>query len=240
MSFFGLGPNYNRPGPGIPKDAAQKKGAALFFEILGREFWNLFTLHFVYLLACLPIITIGPATVALSRVTVTMIRDQNVYVWRDFWEAFRKNIKQGLLFGIPATMFVMAAFWMNIGILFGAAAGQSSLPAMVLIFLWTFLGVAVGCYLFPLVAYVGLPSFALLKNALFLMVLGKFRTLAAVLVSIVAASAVALFYPVSFIVLLFAGSFALLSFFTSFMVWPVIAKYVIKEDGAEDETLAVE
>ena len=29
--------NFDRPGPGVAPDAPRKKGAARFFEILGRE-----------------------------------------------------------------------------------------------------------------------------------------------------------------------------------------------------------
>ncbi|MEG0853338.1 MAG: YesL family protein, partial [Angelakisella sp.] len=223
MSFFGLGPNYNRPGPGIPKDAPKKKGAALFFEILGREFWSLLVLNLTYVLACIPIITIGPATVALNRVTITMVRDQNVYPWRDFWDAMRKNWKQGLLFGIPATLFVAAAIWINLGMLLGGATTLS----MAFIFLWTFLGVSLGCYIFPMAAYVDLPSLPMLKNSMFLIVLGKFRTIAAVAVSIAASTLAIAYFPISPMVMIFLGYFAFLSLFISFMVWPVIERFVI-------------
>lgn len=228
--------NYNKPGPGIPKDAPQKKGVELFFDILGREFWSLFTLNFIYILACIPIITIGPATAALSRVTVTMVRDCNVYVWRDFWDAFRKNIKQGIIFGIPSTLFVIAAVVIDFNLLLSVAAGGESVFTIALIFLWTFLGTALGCYIFPMVSYVDLPSLPLLKNSMLLLVLGKWRTLFAALVSIGCASLVVLYYPISMLVTLL-GIFGFLSFFTSFMVWPVIQKYVVDgwkpDDGAD-------
>lgn len=230
MSLFNFGANFNRPGPGIPKDAPKKTGAKLFFEILGREFWSLLSLNLIYILACLPIITIGPATAALSRVTITMVRDQNVYVWRDFWEAFRKNIKQGLLFGIPSTMFVVAALLIDFSMVIEVLSGQAGILQMALIVLWTFLGVSAGCYIFPMVAYISLPWLPLLKNSLLLIVLGKLRTFAAVIVNVAVASAFMLWFPVSVLAML-VGVFAFLSFFTSFMVWPVIDKYVIH--GAE-------
>lgn len=230
MSFLGFGNNYNRPGPGIPKDAPQKKGTALFFEILGREFWSLLTLNLIYVLACLPIVTIGPATVALSRLTVTMVRDKNVYPWRDFWDAFRKNLKQGFLFGIPATLFVFAAIWLNLNILLGAG----TLFYTAFIFLWTFLGVALCCYLFPMAAYIDLRSFPLAKNAVFLVILGRFRTIAAVAVS-AAVTVLALAYlPYSPIVMVLLGYFAFLSLFNSFMVWHVVEEFVINRKTSAD------
>lgn len=230
MSFLGFGNNFNRPGPGIPKDAPKKKGAALFFEIFGREFWSLLTLNLVYLLACLPIITIGPATVALSRVTVTMVRDKNVYPWRDFWDAFRKNLKQGFLFGIPATLFLVAAIWLNLNILLGA----NNLFYTAFIFLWTFLGVALCCYLFPMAAYIDLPSLPLAKNAVFLVILGRFRTVSAVAASVVVTALAVNYYLFSPIVMGLLGGFAFLSFFNSFMVWHVVEEFVINRKPDDD------
>lgn len=235
MGLFNMGASFSRPGPGIPKDAPQKTGARLFFEILGREFWSLWALHFIYLLACLPIITIGPATAALCRVTVTMIRDENVYVWRDFWDAFRKNIKQGLLFGIPATLFLIAAVLLNLNAILLDPRQMSNLFFMAFIFLWTFLGVAMGCYIFPMVAYIDLPWFPLLKNALLLMVLGKLRTVVPVLLTVAGYAAIVAFFPLSPPIVLFVGYFSFLSFVTSFFVWPVIAKYVLREN--QEDTL---
>ncbi len=47
--FFGLF-DYNKPGPGVRKDEAEKKGAAKYFDILGRRIWKLVTVNFLYLL----------------------------------------------------------------------------------------------------------------------------------------------------------------------------------------------
>lgn len=231
MSFLGFGSNFNRPGPGIPKDAPKKKGSALFFEILGREFWSLLTLNLIYLLACLPIVTIGPATVALSRVTATMVRDKNVYPWRDFWDAFRKNLKQGFLFGIPATLFTFAAIWLNINIMLGAG----TLFYTAFIFLWTFLGVALCCYLFPMAAYIDLPTLPLAKNAVFLVILGRFRTIGAVAAPIAATVLAVAFYPFSPIFMALLGFFAFLSLFNSFLIWHVIEEFVINRKTDDEQ-----
>ena len=40
MGFFNR--NFDRPGPGVAKDAPRKKGAARWFEILGRDLGSFF------------------------------------------------------------------------------------------------------------------------------------------------------------------------------------------------------
>ncbi|HHW49524.1 MAG TPA: DUF624 domain-containing protein [Clostridiaceae bacterium] len=53
--FFGLF-DYTKPGPGVPKDAPPKARIIVFFEILGRKFWNLIKINLLFLLFNLPAI----------------------------------------------------------------------------------------------------------------------------------------------------------------------------------------
>ena len=57
--------NYSKPGPGVDKDGPQKKRFFYFFELFGRKFWKLIELNLLYLVCCIPIVTIGPATCGL-------------------------------------------------------------------------------------------------------------------------------------------------------------------------------
>lgn len=52
---MGLFFNYNKPGPGVDKDAPKKKGIFRFFEIFGRKIGKLFQLNMLYFLCSLPI-----------------------------------------------------------------------------------------------------------------------------------------------------------------------------------------
>ncbi len=53
MGFFGLF-NFDKPGPGVDKDAPEKRGFFLFFDILGRKFWRLVSLSLSYTLFAIP------------------------------------------------------------------------------------------------------------------------------------------------------------------------------------------
>lgn len=46
--------NYNKPGPGISKDAPKKKGIFLYFELFGRKFSKLFSVNMLYFLFSIP------------------------------------------------------------------------------------------------------------------------------------------------------------------------------------------
>ena len=93
-------PNYVKPGPGIDKDAPPKTGLALFFEIFIREFWALVKLNVLFLLTCIPIVTIGAAMGAMTKVTVRMVRDIPNDVWYDYWRGFRENWKASTVLGL--------------------------------------------------------------------------------------------------------------------------------------------
>ena len=40
--------NYNKEGPGVDKNAPQKRGMVVFFEIFGRKFWKLMVAALLY------------------------------------------------------------------------------------------------------------------------------------------------------------------------------------------------
>lgn len=48
--------NFDKPGPGVSKDAPRKKGIFLYFELLGRKFSKLFSLNMLYFVFSIPAI----------------------------------------------------------------------------------------------------------------------------------------------------------------------------------------
>ena len=51
----------------------------------------------LWILACIPIVTIGAATTALYYTVNKVVRHTRGYVWKDFWGAFRSNFKQSTI-----------------------------------------------------------------------------------------------------------------------------------------------
>ena len=51
--FFGFF-DYTKPGPGVPKNAPPKSRPRLFFEVLGRKFWNIIKINLLYTLFNIP------------------------------------------------------------------------------------------------------------------------------------------------------------------------------------------
>ncbi len=108
--FFGLF-NYNKEGPGIPKDAPKKKTFVVFFETFLRNMWKLISVDAVYILMSILIIPIGLANVGLANVTRNLSRDKHSFMLSDYFETIKKNWKQGLSVGIINTVIYALMFF---------------------------------------------------------------------------------------------------------------------------------
>jgi len=133
--FFGMF-NYTKEGPGVDKNAPQKRGAVVFFEIFGRKFWKLLIAALLYsvpLLACLVVMmvqpfvanstggflggliicfliimfTTGPATVGMTFVARNFARQKHAFVVADFFEVIKRNKKQAI--GVGACNTILQA-----------------------------------------------------------------------------------------------------------------------------------
>lgn len=126
MAVLGKLFNYEKPGPGVDKNAPQKKGFKLFWEIFTEKFWKLIPLSLLYTLCCLPVVTVGFADVGLTYVTRNFARRKPVMMVSDFFETIKKNWKQALIVGIinllatAILIFAMVFYFIywNIGGLF--------------------------------------------------------------------------------------------------------------------------
>jgi len=67
-----------------------------------NDLFDLMVLNWFWILCCIPVITIGPATCALYSVTLKLVRDEPVSTAKDFFRGFRDNFKSGLILGLAA------------------------------------------------------------------------------------------------------------------------------------------
>ena len=68
-----------------------------FFAFLSKAA-DIIILSFLWLVCCLPVFTIGPATAALYYVTLKLARKEEVQVTSCFWKGFKENFKQGVAY----------------------------------------------------------------------------------------------------------------------------------------------
>jgi uncharacterized membrane protein YesL len=91
---------YFREGPGIDKNAPKPEGLRLLASVFAREWWDLLKLNLLFVLFALPLITVPAAVFAMISISMAMIADRNIYLLRDFWQAFRARFFMATLAGL--------------------------------------------------------------------------------------------------------------------------------------------
>lgn len=80
-----------------------------FFTFMGKAF-DLVVLNVIWLILCIPVITIVPATTALYYAVVKVIRRERSYAIKEFFRSFKRNFKQGAVFSILAVLLVFVMY----------------------------------------------------------------------------------------------------------------------------------
>ena len=89
-----------------------------FFSVDGplyrfiSRFWDMIKLNFLWLLCSLPIVTMGASTAAAFSITLKMVDEQEGYIAKDFFKAFKSNLKQGSMMGI-LFLIAIVALWLD-------------------------------------------------------------------------------------------------------------------------------
>ncbi|MBO5175981.1 MAG: YesL family protein [Lachnospiraceae bacterium] len=71
---------------------------------------DMIKLNILWFLFSLPIVTIGASTVAAFSITLKMIDEREGYIAKQFWTAFKSNLKQGIPAGILNLFFAYALY----------------------------------------------------------------------------------------------------------------------------------
>ncbi|MDO5539604.1 MAG: DUF624 domain-containing protein [Eubacteriales bacterium] len=69
--------------------------------------WNLIYLNLLTLILCIPVITAGASLTAMHYVLLKLVRKEEGYIGRMFWNAFKENFKQATILWIA----VLALFF---------------------------------------------------------------------------------------------------------------------------------
>ena len=136
---------------------------------------DLMILNILFLITCLPIVTIGAAWTALYYVAMKMVRDEEGGIVRSYFHAFRLNFRQATLLwlgvlGIAVILVLDLLILARIDSPIAAAMNMGIGIIAILIFL-------VLQYLFPLLARFEAGTGQTLKNAVLLAVGQLPRTL---------------------------------------------------------------
>ena len=143
---------------------------------------DLALLNLLWLVCCLPIVTIGASTAALHSVARKMAACEYYTVWRGFWQGFRENWKQGTAVMLILGAVLLISWWdISIGL---RHPGLSGIACQFVGVLGMIAAVLTLSLAFPVLIRYRLSLWIVLKNALLL----SFANLHIVLAGLAAAA----------------------------------------------------
>lgn len=200
------------------------------FTTLSKIF-DLLLISVIYVILCLPVITIGPANTALYYVVVKVIRKERGYLIREFFRSFKLNFKRGAIAGIfllvVIALLVFDLFYALDMVNVDYTKGSIFLGVFIA---FTLLAVSFTIYAFPILSRFEMTVKQLLKAAVYMSMRHFHFTI--LMVAIVAASAIGFLY-IPMLILILPGVAALL---ISLMMERVFKKYMPESDGPGEET----
>ncbi len=136
-----------------------------FFQFM-NTLASFILLNILFLITCIPIITIGAAMTSLYSVTLAYAKEEQSYFIKGYFKSFKQNFKQGtqiwlLLLTVALILVFNMSFWHTLGSLLGT---------VLFILMGLVLTVASLCYLyvFPLLARFTNGTLQTIKNAIFI------------------------------------------------------------------------
>ena len=232
--------NYNKEGRGVTRaDVEAESPVKRFFSEFFHRFWQLVFLNVIYLIACVPIVTIGPATAAMNYVCRNFTQGKPVSFFSDFVEKCKEHFKQGLAVGLIqvfSTVLLVLSFlsWTSADFNVG---GTIRTIAVIVIFLVAYLMFFGSFYLYPMMVSFDLTVKQLFRNSFILAMTQLWRNLIILGVTLLLLFLTGLIWPVTFPVFLFLF-FAVLFFTSNALVFPVLMRYVAlpEEEAAAEES----
>lgn len=246
--------NYDRPGPGVRKDAPPQKAVPRFFSIFQRKFFDLIKLNLLFCIPVavaaalsyllytivpiivvdmLPLIFLSPFCAGLTIVTRNYAREEHAFILTDFMDTVKQNWKPFLLNGLLlyvfiSIMFVSISYYRNL-----STHNIIGTIAAVICIVITYIVICGQYYVPVLIVTFDLKLSQILKNSLIFAIVGLLRNfvITLLLILLVLIYYFALIMPLTIIIMSCFTIFLLFSycsFLTNFAVYPLVDKMMIQ------------
>lgn len=146
---------------------------------------QLFYINICWLIACIPVITIGPASIAMYTAIQKSLIDDRGYAISGFWQEFKANFKSGVKVWIPM-LLAMLVMGFDISYFYGVVKDGRPWGLVYLVFLVILvLTILTALYSFAYMAKFTDTTIRCIRNPLFIMLMHPFKNVVIVIVEIV-------------------------------------------------------
>ena len=192
-------------------------------------------LNILWLICSIPIITIGASTAALYTVMLKMVKNEEGYIFRGFFKAFKSNFKQSTIMWIVILLLGIVC-WIDYRVA-GVMPGMGGSIMRIRFLLLGFILLSVTIYIFPLTARYENTIRNTVRNALILTV-GKLPytllmvvvTVGSVIISLWNSMTLMFAIPLWFII-----GVSLIAWINSYILRRVFMIFDSVENGTNDE-----
>lgn len=192
-------------------------------------------LNILWLICSIPIITIGASTAALYTVMLKMVKNEEGYIFRGFFKAFKSNFKQSTIMWIVILLLGIVC-WIDYRVA-GVMPGMGGSIMRIIFLLLGFILLSVTVYIFPLTARYENTIRNTVRNALILTV-GKLPytllmvvvTVGSVIISLWNSMTLMFAIPLWFII-----GVSLIAWINSYILRRVFMIFDSVENGTNDE-----
>lgn len=197
------------------------------YKILSRAV-DLVILNFLFLLFCIPIITIGASMTALYSVLIKMVKDEDKHIIKSFIVSFKKNFTQSTI--VWFIMFAAGFFLLANLFLSGSLSGVPKIFFASTLIIFGFIYLCSFLFIFP---YMARYEDTIKKAFLNSLLIGFFNfpyLLLLLLVNLIPAIFV-LSSSIGFLSFLYFGTFggfALIALINSFVLRKAFSKYEVR------------
>lgn len=224
MENLAFGMRDDKEDKGEKEISTSKRSAKEVFFDLSNLFWELIKINFLFLVFCIPVVTIPAAITGMTKVSMNLVRTKSCSVWRDFWGEFKasflKSLGAGIIFGI-----ISSAVYLLGSVLSTTYNGFLGILGVAIIVVFGILLYIVLCYVFSLIAIVNISLRDCIKNAFILFLIEPKHNfillvpLALLLLGIV-------LYPINLLIMGFLG-FSTCQYLVCSIVNKVIQNHII-------------
>ena len=216
MKFPNLNPFLGNSGSG---------SLARYVEGFFMNIGALLAANVLFILCSLPLVTLGPSLIALARICCQAGRGETISPARDFFRAFRQNLRAGLLLSITLVPLYLGEHLLFSSALTNYLTSGTGMPTL-LLFALGFLGLnCFAMYLLPLLAFLKADGGTVLRNAFLLCFAEGGWSLTGGITAIVIFTLGVVSLPNS-LPLFLAIFFSLLTYHWCFFGWKIVDKYV--------------
>lgn len=196
-----------------------------FFRLI-TNIGNLILVSILWIIGCIPIVTIGASTAALYYTCVKVIRHGRGYLFSSFLQSYRSNLKQGIVVTLLGIL-ISFVLYMDFRYITALDAAPQYLVAIYQICMTFFASLLI--YLVATMSRFSVSFFQLLKLSVFMMIRHFYYTIVMLVLLI---TVIILMMAVPFSVFFLPGIYILL---TSLIMEKVLQKYTPHARDGSDE-----